>query len=193
MTDSFMIPGGPEGDHIHILGPPESACDRVYKPRRFSATNVPVPDWCHFGFDGIVQCLVSCRLPTPAILRRARHQSFLDSLSFSYGNRLAEPAEKAGIPSCEDSQTSDVDPIRGFSQHGPTAHRLRVRSQSSRNRISLPTNAQQRTVAASRSWLHKYLPLFKRALLLTENANNCNFVSIPVDFDPLAVKNPPRG
>lgn len=111
---------------------------------------------------------------------------------FLVWQQIGRASREAGTPSCEDSQTSDVDPIRGLSQHGPTAHRLRVRSQSSRNRISLPTNAQQRTVAASRSWLHKYLPLFKRALLLTENANNCNFVSIPVDFDPLAVKNPPR-
>jgi hypothetical protein len=186
-----MIPGGPQGDHIHILGPPESAYDRVYKPRRFSATNVPVPDWCHFGVDGIVQCLVSCCLPTPAILRRARHQSFLDSLSFSYGNRLAEPAERQEHRLAKILKPAMLTLYVAFRNMGrrPTDCVFVPKVQGIESRCR---RMRQRTVSASRSWLHKYLPLFKRALLLTENANNCNFVSIPVDLDPLAVKNPPR-
>src|ERR1039458_10196804 len=65
---------------------------------------------------------------------------------FLVWQQVGRASREAGTPSCEDSQTSDVDPIRGLSQHGPTAHRFRVRSQSSRNRISLPTNATKDSI-----------------------------------------------
>src|ERR1039458_3219603 len=41
---------------------------------------------------------------------------------FLVWQQIGRASREAGTPSCEDSQTSDVDPIRGLSQHGPTAH-----------------------------------------------------------------------